>query len=275
MMKNRINFIIDALLFFTLSLMAGLGFLIEWTLIPGRRIPEVYNANVELYLWGLDRHQWGTIHLIVAFVFLFLIVLHIILHLKPIRSMYRKLIQNQKVRGMVSAFFLILSLICIVFAFIVHIDVVPFERGQGRHGEHYIETSPPETTADADPSSEMPRVRGSEDSAPDRTAVNRSPDVEKAAASDADARPRRRATAQDDAERHSRNESEHIVGIEINGTMSLAEVCRSYDIPLDSLKRFLGVPRHTSSGERLGRLRRIYDFYMSDIEQYIDSYHKK
>ncbi|MHC4076764.1 MAG: DUF4405 domain-containing protein [Planctomycetota bacterium] len=62
MKRAKLNLIIDALLLLCLAGIAGIGFLIKYVLVPGYQRWEIYGRNVSLFLWGLDRHQWGTIH---------------------------------------------------------------------------------------------------------------------------------------------------------------------------------------------------------------------
>jgi hypothetical protein len=74
--KSKINLAIDAVMLILLTMMAGLGFLIKYVLVPGFKRNTLYGSDVELYFWGLDRHQWGSIHLYLGFVFLFLVLLY-------------------------------------------------------------------------------------------------------------------------------------------------------------------------------------------------------
>lgn len=90
--KSKVNLGIDALMFFCMMAMAGIGLLVKFVLLPGKDTWAVYGRKVELFLFGMDRHQWGMIHMIIAFVFLGLAVLHIILHWKMILSLYTRLI---------------------------------------------------------------------------------------------------------------------------------------------------------------------------------------
>ena len=65
-----------------MSVIIGTGFLIKYTLISGQERWDVYGRKVELYLLGLDRHQWGMIHLILGFVLMGLLIAHIVFHWK-------------------------------------------------------------------------------------------------------------------------------------------------------------------------------------------------
>ncbi|NUO06174.1 MAG: DUF4405 domain-containing protein [Candidatus Brocadia sinica] len=55
--------VIDALLFLYVMAMAGIGLPIKFVLLPGKDTWAVYGRKAELFLFGMDRHQWGTIHL--------------------------------------------------------------------------------------------------------------------------------------------------------------------------------------------------------------------
>lgn len=65
-MKGKINFIIDVIMFILMALLAGIGLLIKYILLSGENRWIKYGRNVDLSFWGLDRHEWGTIHLWVA-----------------------------------------------------------------------------------------------------------------------------------------------------------------------------------------------------------------
>ena len=47
-------------------------------------------------------------------------------------------------------------------------------------------------------------------------------------------------------------------------------MANSYNISPDELKEFLDIPAAVSNNERLGRLRRLYGFHMSDIDRFIE-----
>jgi len=81
-----------------MMIIVGLGLLMKYNLIPGNQRWIKYGRNVDLYLFGLDRHQWGTIHLILGYILIGLLVLHLILHWKVIMRMYRQLIQKIQLR---------------------------------------------------------------------------------------------------------------------------------------------------------------------------------
>jgi hypothetical protein len=94
MKKAKFNLIIDELLLLCIATIVGIGLLMKYVLVPGYKRWEIYGRNVGLFFWGLDRHQWGTIHLIIGLIFLTLLVLHIILHWSLVVGIYRSMVQS-------------------------------------------------------------------------------------------------------------------------------------------------------------------------------------
>jgi len=135
MKKSKLNLIIDALLLLCMAAITGIGLLMRNVLIPGYQEWEIYGRNVDLYFWGLDRHQWGTIHFVIALVFLALLVLHIVLHWSMILGIYRKLIPNVTARWITAIILLALMIALIFFSFAVKPDVQEQARGRGG-GQH-------------------------------------------------------------------------------------------------------------------------------------------
>lgn len=100
-----------------MSAVVGIGFLIKYTLISGQERNVIYGKNVELSLLGMDRHEWGFIHLMIAFVLLGLLVVHLFLHWKTIMFVYKKIVKQKLVSKLIAV-----SLITACVMFIV----VPF-----------------------------------------------------------------------------------------------------------------------------------------------------
>ena len=124
MKKLKLNLIIDALLLLCLAAIVGIGLLIKYVLVPGYLHWEIYGRRVSLFLWGLDRHQWGTIHFIIGLVFLALLVFHTILHWQMIVGIYRKLISNRFARWLVALIFICVTILLLVFSYFVKPEVL-------------------------------------------------------------------------------------------------------------------------------------------------------
>ncbi|MHC4266082.1 MAG: DUF4405 domain-containing protein [Planctomycetota bacterium] len=137
-MKNaKLNLVIDALLLLCTASILGIGLLMKYVLVPGFKRMEIYGRNVELYFWSLNRHEWGTIHLVIGCVFLSLTVLHIILHWSLIVNIYQKLIPNRPTRWIAAIIITVLTLALIVFSYFVEPEV---QQGGAESG-HYATTS--------------------------------------------------------------------------------------------------------------------------------------
>ena len=66
------NFFIDAAAFIGFVLLTSTGILMRYVLPPGSGRWKV--------IWGLDRHEWGSIHFWISIIFLSVLTIHLILH---------------------------------------------------------------------------------------------------------------------------------------------------------------------------------------------------
>ena len=237
--RTKLNFIIDGLMFMTMIAMAAIGLLMKFTLLPGSKSWEVYGQNVNLTLWGLDRHQWGTIHLILGYVFFGFLLLHIILHWKIIKIYYRLLIRKKGIRILLTWIIVIVCLLFLSFAFFAPFKVTPFGIGEGHLNKGQQAKLRMEEAIQKQAAEKKPHDQHQEDTTPSDHEHHKSP------------------------------------SIQVNGQMSLREVAGTYHIPSDSIKFFLGISLSTSDRERLGRIKRRTLFQMSDIERYIKSYQER
>lgn len=112
-MKSKINLIIDAIMLILMSVIAGLGLLMKYVLIPGFKRNEIYGKNIELFYLGYDRHWWGNLHFILNIILVSLVVLHIILHWKMILTIFKKIFKNKALRLTTEMILLILSIFLI------------------------------------------------------------------------------------------------------------------------------------------------------------------
>lgn len=144
-----------------MSIIAGIGFLIKYTLVPGRERQIKYGNNVELSLFGLDRHEWGTIHLIISFIFLGLLAVHLILHWKVIICVFNRLIQKRKLKRMIALTFMTLTVLFIITPFLIRPEIAEIENKNGQQRtNHYDNTKRVKTNEEVEIpiSSKVPRV---------------------------------------------------------------------------------------------------------------------
>jgi hypothetical protein len=72
-MKRPIqNFTIDTIAFIGFVLLTTTGVLMRYVLPPG--------SGRFKAIWGLDRHEWGSIHFWISIVFLSVLAIHLVLH---------------------------------------------------------------------------------------------------------------------------------------------------------------------------------------------------
>lgn len=133
--KQKINFIIDSLMFFIMMPLAGIGFLMKFILIPGKERMAVYGSNVDLFFLGLNRHEWGTIHLWIAYGLAALLVIHIALHFSWIASVLKQLIVNRRMKVIAAAAFILLCIALLLFPCMIKLNVQDVDHGEG-YGQH-------------------------------------------------------------------------------------------------------------------------------------------
>lgn len=143
MQKSKVNLVIDGLMFLAIAAIAGIGFLIKWVLPPGPDRLAKYGRNVELSWLGMDRHQFGTIHLYVAFALLGLLMLHIVLHWSQIVAIFRRLVPGQVSRRAVAVAFAIACAALLAFPLFVKPEISG--AGGERGGVHEASMDPGRT----------------------------------------------------------------------------------------------------------------------------------
>jgi len=246
MKKSSLFLLIDVLMFLFLALMAGLGLMIKYVLVPGSKRWDIYGRNVDLTFLGMDRHGWGTVHLICAIIFIALLALHIILHWKSLVNYVCKIVNTKAQANFLIIIFAIVLFFLIVFPFMIELKVTDLGDGRDRflHGSEH---------------QNMP------------AAIHREQNISAGEAA---------GLGRDAIERETENSSElehHDIDpdIEVRGSMSLINVSIRYNVPVSHILDELDLPSKVSGNEQLGQLRRLYGFKMSDIELIIHNYRHK
>jgi hypothetical protein len=85
MRRTTLNFIVDLIGFVDLLLLATTGVILKWVLPPGsggqgRGFRGGRGGEHIKDLWGMGRHDWGDVHFVLSLLFLFLMLVHLILH---------------------------------------------------------------------------------------------------------------------------------------------------------------------------------------------------
>lgn len=225
--RNKLNFYIDIAMFIVMGALIGIGILIKYVLLPGQQQWILYGQNMELTFWGLDRHEWGTIHLVLGGLLFVLLVLHIIFHWKTIKCFFRRYIATLHVRSIVSVVTVLLFILLAIFPAFVTPEKEPLDRGEGRR---MLENMNVEINDSIRIKLKKPKKLESGDL---EMEIERN---------------------------HPKSE------IEIKGSMTLNDVSRQFGVDLSVLKKELDLPESVSSSERLGRLRKQYSFTMGDVK---------
>ena len=233
--KTKINLTIDAIMLLALMAIAGLGFLIKYILIPGYKRNVLYPGDVELFFMGITRHEWGRIHLLLGFIFLFLLLLHIILHWNMIGHIFRQMLSGKSIRKFIAVLFAAVCLFLLLAPLLIKPEVVSLPR---RH----IHSK----TIDRFSENDSGKLQGNEQKAKEEIHHNQ-------------------VIHEGGTERlhqHAHHE------IEVFGHMTLNEVSEKYDVSLAELKKILNIPT-VQSDDRIGRLKKQYGFLMSDFRNAI------
>ena len=260
MNKSKLNFIINAIMFALMAVIAGLGLLMKYVLLPGTERWVKYGRSVDLTFWGFDRHDWGKIHLILAISLIVLLALHIILHWNVIICWHKRFFKNKRTRVLVGICFVIITILFIVFPFMIQVDVE--ETLSGR--ERYYSSS--EAVISVEKETKTTKEQGT---------VKENLQVEKTIKETEQHEKYDRQNQIDQNDQHARHEHHDIdPSIEVKGYMTLSQITSKYNIPEDYLKRKLKLPSSVSGSDQLGHLRKQYGFKMSEIEMIISNYKK-
>lgn len=244
--KPRINFIIDLAMLIVFAALIGVGLLIKFTLIPGQERWLVFGRNFELTFWGLDRHEWGTIHLIIGIVLFILFVLHIVFHWNMIKCLFRKYIQSLALRTFTVVFSLLLSFLLVVFPFFVEPERESVFRGEGR-----IKLENMDLNLNDSIRVKLKKPKKFDDKQDVEMEFEKHP-------------PEKKSTKEN-----------HLQEEEIHGSMSLDEVVKKFGLSPEALKKELGIPTHISGNEKMGRLKRRYGFTMEELREVVQRLREK
>lgn len=229
--KLKLNIIIDIALFVFLLVVAVIGFIIRYILIPGSDRWIKFGYNAEMTFLNLERHEWGYIHWVAALVLAGLLVLHLIFHWNLILCMVKKLIPNQLFRIIATVVFMVFCAVVVFFPVFIPAEISGPVAGQGfakaRQSGREIPEVPEQEEKNQDflitqPESEVP-VTG-----------------------------------------HKAGEGEHV--LDIRGFNTLDEIAGKYNVSVSQLKQRLKIPEDVPGNQQIGRIRRIYGFTMADVE---------
>jgi len=265
MKKSKLNLVIDAIMLVVMMALIGVGLLNKYVLLSGQEKWAKFGKNLDLTLFGLDRHEWNTIHFILGILLFALLLLHIWFHWNMVVHIYQNIIKNRKVRIVLAIALLAVSVVLIAFPLFINAEIENHDYQGERHysgrnkdakerdGQYLQKT---ESTNIENPviDSDKNTQLGNIEIKNNQEKIN-SPkhvtDVKK--------------------------EEHHNIpaNIEVMGSMTLKFVAEKYDVPVNLIKSKLNIPQSTSNYEKLGRLRRVHGFTMSEVEEIIYSFQKE
>jgi len=248
MKKTTWKYLVDTLLFISVTGIAFIGILMAFFLAEG---PTSQARESEKYFLSLHRHQWGNIHLYLSLAFIALLVFHLILEWSWIKGKTRKLFKKAWVPILV--FIAALSLI-VPFIFWVATPKYPtnYDEYGKRSGDRLgrqqkltvgniaVQLNQEATRA----KKEIPTFKSEEEHQEENKLV--------------------RGRLEEDTS-----------GILITGQMTLNEVEELTGISTAEILKSLGLPANTSKKEALGRLRRRYGFTLQELRDVVAALVKK
>ncbi len=248
MKKQHLNYIIDILMLLIMLAIASIGFVIKYVLVSGSQRWEIYGNNVEQTFWGMDRHGWGDVHLVLGIALLVLLMVHIILHFNWIICMTKKAIPVKPLRYAIVSASLILILLCSAFPFIIKHNIQT-----SIHKEYHAR----EVKKDIEPEQH-------------NTDVKKASNVQQKSIQSTTA-----SSHQIKEESSQKTESENSwENIDVKGYMTFAEIEAKYEIPSEIIIHKLNLPSDTPNNERLGRIKKTRDFTMEEIKIIIYNFQK-
>ncbi|MBN2807319.1 MAG: DUF4405 domain-containing protein [Prolixibacteraceae bacterium] len=224
--KPKTNLLIDAILLLLLMAMAGLGLLIKYVLVPGFKRNDLYGSDVELFFWGYDRHQWGTVHLWVSLGFIFLVILHIIFHWRMIGCIFRQIFGTKASRIIVVSSLVFFSLLFVITPLLIKPDIAPMNN-------HHINHQKVKIINDSHHNNSSDTINVIE-----------------------------KDQAVKSIQTTTQHENLHVG--DQKGSMTLAQFAHQQNVSLVSLAASMGIPEAICN-ERIGRLRRIYGFEIETL----------
>lgn len=238
--RLKLNIVIDIIMFVVMVALVIIGFLIRYVLLSGTLRWEKFGRNVDMTFLGLDRHQWGYIHLIIGISLVVLLVLHIIFHWAQIVCMIKRLLPGIRVRTTVIASLTLVSVAIILIPFFVGSEIGDPIRGRCEGYGHMSYQANEESVLLEGFENEAGQLK---DSRPEESAVVKFTEV-----------------------KHDHQEARTL---EIKGFHTIEGLAGNYNISAAELKQRLKIPAHVSNNERLGRVRRLYGFSMREVEDCI------
>lgn len=241
--RKHINFLVDALGFALFTFLIGTGFLLRYALPPGSggEAGSHGGERVVKVLWGLTRHEWGSIHFWISVGLMAAMALHLILHWRWIVAM----VQGRTASG---------SGMRIAFGIL------------GAAGIIFLAALPPLSDVQKLTFNELRDMRKAETASANPAAPPHQAD------------PTHQQTISNKTQQHIADsqsiDTEVDVFTEIDGSATIVSIHQKYDVPVDYLIRKLGVIA-TDAEIQLGQLGKTNGFTMAQVQEFVRQYAAK
>lgn len=241
MKKKYINLVVDAIAYAAFVFLVTTGLLMRYTLPPG--------SGHRATLWGLNRHAWGDVHFWVSIGFLGVLLIHLFLHWRWIFAVIsgkpRLASGSRFLLGATAAIGIILIGLSPFFSDVESSNGVNhlFRRNQFRIDDYdrQVQRQDPHQIA------QRPRKKKYKNF----NSSNAHPMID---------------------ESMKYNEGQKKDSMNIAGYMTLGEIENLSGIPATYILSELKLPPDTPTNEKLGRLKRQYNFEVADVRQAIKNY---
>lgn len=265
MKKSKLNLVIDAIMLVVMMALIGIGLLNKYVLLNGQKKWAKFGENLDLTLFGLDRHEWNTIHFVFGAILFGLLVLHICFHWNMIVRIYKSLIKNKKARIVSAIALLTVSIVLLIFPLFINAKIKKPNLQEERHYSGRDKNSKEgyeQHLQETDFSNIQEPVIHQEKNIPlENTKIKNNQEESHSLKHVSDV----------NKERHH-----NIPGnIEVKGSMTLKYVAEKYDVPVNYIKKKLNIPQSTSDIEKLGRLRKVNEFTISEVKEIIYGFQKE
>jgi len=124
--RARSNALVDGLCFATFALLTSTGILLRWSLPP--------RSGHRTTVFGLDRHEWGSLHFWTALAFLAALALHLALHWRFVANTVRGRSGEGSWQRPLLGLFGLAALVALALApLLAPIETAPGGPGRGPH----------------------------------------------------------------------------------------------------------------------------------------------
>lgn len=231
--KSLLNLCIDLALLLLFLIITGTGILVKYVLVPGYLRNEMYGRRSDLLFWGMNRHEWGDVHLVLAFSFIILLLIHLLLHWKWLVCMYNKMFPRKLYRYLLTSFLLIITTFLCAGPFFIQPEIIDGAFSRHDQNGNFIRQG---------------------------TAMKHSGTEEASGIQELD-----REYSPEPYDKHEKSRDK---AVEVYGYMTLREVGMKYDISVRELAKAINVPVKYAD-YRLGRLRKQYGFHLDTLRRFI------